>query len=193
MSSKLPTLGNFSHFSFHRALWSPGDLAATAARMGYTIVGLADIGGFFGAVDFFKAAQRHCLRPILGCRLWSDRMGWLQFTIRTEQGYRKMNRFLSANHAERVQREDLWRGLLAEVADDLWISLALQTPCAPYPGSNRHLHFCPGGWSAGRGCAQSPHPLPVGWSWAGEPHRSAVRNADCFSNYRSRASTHGSS
>ena len=45
-------------------------LFARAKELGMPAVGLTDHGNLFGAVEFHEAAQRHGLRPILGCEVY---------------------------------------------------------------------------------------------------------------------------
>lgn len=171
------SLGNYSHYSFHRALWSVEELVSLAAQRGYGTVGLSDIGGFYGAVSLVKAGLRHGVNTVLGCRLWSDAIGWLQFTVRSDEGYRKMNRFLTANGADRVRDERLLAALLADVAEDLWVSLALQNPCAPYPGITPPRALLPWWLACWRRLLDSTPPqacwLELGWRT--EQERSAQR------------------
>jgi DNA polymerase-3 subunit alpha len=42
------------------------DLLGEAARMGMPAVAMTDHGQLFGAVDFYQAARRHGVTPILG-------------------------------------------------------------------------------------------------------------------------------
>jgi DNA polymerase III subunit alpha len=45
------------------------DLLGEAARMGMPAMAMTDHGFLFGAVDFYQAARRHGVKPIIGCLL----------------------------------------------------------------------------------------------------------------------------
>ncbi|MDF2923010.1 MAG: polymerase subunit alpha [Paenibacillaceae bacterium] len=46
------------------------DLASTAAKLGMTALALTDHGVMYGAVPFYKACEKHGLKPILGCEVY---------------------------------------------------------------------------------------------------------------------------
>jgi len=83
-------LGNYSAYTFHGSLLRPCDLAKRAAAAGYTGAGLADAGGFYGAVEFSQACARVGLRPFLGCRMSVRDLGPVQLTVRNRDGYRAL-------------------------------------------------------------------------------------------------------
>jgi DNA polymerase III subunit alpha len=58
-----------SHFSFLRAVPSPGELVAAAVREGMPAVGLTDTGGLYGAISFYQAARDAGVKPIIGAVL----------------------------------------------------------------------------------------------------------------------------
>jgi DNA-directed DNA polymerase III PolC len=55
-----------SHYSFLRALPSPSELVAAAAREGMPAVALTDSDGMYGAVGFYQAAREAGIKPIIG-------------------------------------------------------------------------------------------------------------------------------
>ncbi|MCD8482499.1 MAG: PHP domain-containing protein [Verrucomicrobia bacterium] len=120
--------------AFTGRFWSPAELVRTAVARGYQSVGLADIGGFFGAVEFYRNAQQHGIEPSLGVVLWCHQCGWLQFTVRTRHGYRKLNELLTCTAGEVLASPDHLKRILSEAGDDFWVSLSLLRPCAPFPG-----------------------------------------------------------
>ena len=60
----MESLGNYSFYSFYGSLLSPRELAELAYHLGYRTVGVADEGGFWGAVKFSQACRRMGLRPL---------------------------------------------------------------------------------------------------------------------------------
>ena len=47
-----------------------GEMCAAAAADGQTAAAITDHGNLFGAVDFFLAAKKHGLKPIIGCEVY---------------------------------------------------------------------------------------------------------------------------
>lgn len=61
-----------SNFSF---LYGPVDLDRLldgATRLGYKAVGLTDIDGLYGAVEFYTKASQNNIKPIIGCELKTE-------------------------------------------------------------------------------------------------------------------------
>ncbi len=94
----MESLGNYSFYSFYESLLSPRELAELAYHLGYRTVGVADKGGFWGAVKFSQACRMVGVRPVLGCRLKLERVGEVQLTVRNTDGYRALSRYLSLWH-----------------------------------------------------------------------------------------------
>ena len=46
------------------------ELMTTVADMGMPAVAMTDHGNLFGAIDFYKAARKHDINPIIGCELY---------------------------------------------------------------------------------------------------------------------------
>ena len=91
----MESLGNYSFHSFYGSLLSPRELVELAYHLGYRTVGIADNGGFWGAVEFSQACQRVGLQPVLGCRLKLEQLGEVQLTVKDTDGYRALSRYLS--------------------------------------------------------------------------------------------------
>lgn len=51
------------------------ELMQTASDMGQTYVAMTDHGNLYGAVDFYKQAQKHGIKPIIGCEVYIARNG----------------------------------------------------------------------------------------------------------------------
>ncbi|MEX0320906.1 MAG: DNA polymerase III subunit alpha [Puniceicoccaceae bacterium] len=117
------SLGNFSAYSFYGAGWTVADLVEKVRAAGYTGVGLADMGGFYGGVEFSQACDKLGLPMVLGCRLRvSDFVpGWLQFTARDRQGYAAICRLVSETHAGETELEAVAR-MQQEAAEHIWVS-----------------------------------------------------------------------
>lgn len=76
-------------FSFGDGGVTPEAMVGTAARMGYTALGLTDTADFGGVVRFALAAWESGLRPIIGCELNVD--GYpAAFLARTAEGCRNL-------------------------------------------------------------------------------------------------------
>lgn len=92
----LPALGNFSAYSFHESVWTVESLVSAVAGAGYGVVGLSDMGGFYGGVELSQACERHGLGLVLGVRLRVRDFipGWLQFTARDHFGYTALCRLI---------------------------------------------------------------------------------------------------
>jgi DNA-directed DNA polymerase III PolC len=58
-----------SHYSFLRAVPSPGEIVAAAAREKMTAVALTDTGGLYAAVPFYEAAREAGVKPIVGATI----------------------------------------------------------------------------------------------------------------------------
>ena len=121
------SLGNFSAYSFYGAAWKVETLVERVRACGYTGVGLADMGGFHGAVEFSQACDRAGLRMILGCRVRIRDFvpGWLQLTARDQDGYAALCRLLS----EAPDGETEWAAIEDLQADDarhIWISCPIR-------------------------------------------------------------------
>jgi len=58
-----------SWYSFHDGVASPAELCAHAAELGFAELGIADIDGTYGLIQFYKAAMKAGVKPILGIAL----------------------------------------------------------------------------------------------------------------------------
>ncbi len=63
-------LHNHSDYSFLDGASKVGDLTAEAARLGMPAIALTDHGNMAGAVDFYSAAKKAGIKPIIGCELY---------------------------------------------------------------------------------------------------------------------------
>lgn len=80
---------------------------------GMTAVAITDHGSMFGVVDFFKAAKKHGIKPIIGCEVYvakrsrKDRdkdldkdRGHLVLLVENEIGYRNLIKLVSLGYTE---------------------------------------------------------------------------------------------
>lgn len=58
-----------SCYSFHDGVAPPAELCAHAAELGFTELGVADVDGTYGLIQFYKAALKAGLKPVLGLAL----------------------------------------------------------------------------------------------------------------------------
>jgi DNA polymerase-3 subunit alpha len=88
-----------SHYSFLRAVPSPGEIVAAAAREKMTAVALTDTGGLYAAVPFYQAAREAGVKPIVGATIEIEAGGTKQENgkEKTEKGETLL--LLAADHA----------------------------------------------------------------------------------------------
>lgn len=63
-------LHNHSHYSLLDAIATPEQLVTAAASDGQPAVALTDHGVMFGCMEFYFAAKKHGIKPILGCEVY---------------------------------------------------------------------------------------------------------------------------
>jgi DNA polymerase-3 subunit alpha len=111
------------------------ELVGRAAQLGMDSIAMTDHGVMYGTIQFYRACQKHRLRPIIGCEVYvaprtrydregksDSALGHLVLLARDDEGYRNLIRLVSASHIEgfyykpRVDRELLAahrKGLIA--------------------------------------------------------------------------------
>ncbi|MCX6386987.1 MAG: DNA polymerase III subunit alpha, partial [Solirubrobacterales bacterium] len=91
------------------------NLAARAAELGQPALGLTDHGVMNGAVELYKAARKHGIKPIIGCEIYlvEDRKArpsgkikrnHLTLLAATDEGYRNLVELSSAGFLEGLHR-----------------------------------------------------------------------------------------
>src|SRR6266540_3937493 len=122
-------LHTHSEFSLLDGASRVDDLCATAAGFGMPAIALTDHGAMFGALDFYQAARRHEIKPILGVEAYvaprsrfdrtpgddEEKYRHLTLLARTAEGYRNLLRLVTDAHLEGFyHRPRIDKELLAE-------------------------------------------------------------------------------
>jgi DNA polymerase-3 subunit alpha len=122
-------LHTHSEFSLLDGASRVDDLCAKAAGFGMPAIALTDHGAMFGALDFYQAARRHEIKPILGVEAYvaprsrfdrnpgEDEEKYRHLTVlaRNEEGYRNLLRLVTDAHLEGFyHRPRIDKELLAE-------------------------------------------------------------------------------
>ncbi|MBN2897420.1 MAG: DNA polymerase III subunit alpha [Clostridia bacterium] len=84
-----------------------------AKALGMPAVAITDHGAMFGVVDFYKAAKKHGIKPIIGCEVYvaprslkdkdalqDKNMGHLVLLVKNEQGYRNLIKLVSLAYVD---------------------------------------------------------------------------------------------
>lgn len=90
-----------------------GSLFERCKELGMPAVAITDHGVMFGAVDFYKAAKKHGIKPIIGCEVYvaprsrfdragnMDKSGYhLVLLVRNQTGYQNLIRLVSVGFLE---------------------------------------------------------------------------------------------
>jgi DNA polymerase-3 subunit alpha len=110
------------------------ELSAGAAALGMPAIALTDHGAMFGALDFYAAARRHGVKPIMGVEAYvapgarfdrqpgegEEKYRHLTILARNEEGYRNLLRLVTDAHLQGFyHRPRIDKELLAERAGGL--------------------------------------------------------------------------
>ena len=105
------------------------ELCAKAAEFGMPAIALTDHGAMFGTLDFYEAARRHGIKPIVGVEAYvapgkrfdrtpgesEEKYRHLTLLARSEEGYRNLLRLVTDAHLEGFwHRPRIDKELLAE-------------------------------------------------------------------------------
>jgi DNA polymerase-3 subunit alpha len=122
-------LHTHSEFSLLDGASRVDELCAKAARLGMPSIALTDHGVMFGALDFYEAARRHGIVPIIGVEAYvaprsrfdrtpgenDENYRHLTILARNEEGYRNLLRLVTDAHLEGFyHRPRIDKDLLAE-------------------------------------------------------------------------------
>jgi DNA polymerase III subunit alpha len=102
-----------SMYSLSDALGDPADLVARAKELGYDTIALTDHAGLYGAVEFYEAAHKQGIKPIIGVEInvapnkltdkrprVDDFSYHLTLIAETDQGYRNLLQLVSESYLE---------------------------------------------------------------------------------------------
>lgn len=111
--SRFIHLHTHSHYSFLEALPKVEELVAEAKKQGMEAVGLTDSGNMHGAIEFYKAAVKEGIKPILGVdtyvaprsRFEKDRnldskRSRLVLIAESNEGYKNLLKMVTLSHME---------------------------------------------------------------------------------------------
>jgi error-prone DNA polymerase len=104
-----------SAFSFLEGATTPEDLAAHAAKLGYSAIALGDRDGMYGQPRFHQAAKDAHIKPIVGAELTLDDDSRLYVLVPDRARYRNLCRMITgsklraAKGAGRITLDDLER------------------------------------------------------------------------------------
>jgi DNA polymerase III alpha subunit len=107
-----------SFFSLLKGVYSPEQLCAYAAREGYSAVGMADIGNFYGLIRFIQAANRYNIKPVGGVIVTERDVPLFTAVVQNVAGFARANEIITrslCNGPEYNPLDDLlesgWEGL----------------------------------------------------------------------------------
>src|SRR3954454_18364913 len=115
-SSSVAHLHVHSEYSLLDGACKIDDLAARAAAFGQPALGLTDHGVMNGAVELYKAARKHGIKPIVGCEVYlvddhkadpsagKTERNHLTLLAESDEGYRNLVRLSSSGFLEGLQR-----------------------------------------------------------------------------------------
>ncbi len=127
-------LHTHSEFSLLDGASRVDELCGKAAEFSMPGIALTDHGAMFGALDFYQAAERHGVKPILGVEAYvaprsrydrtpgedAEKYRHLSILSRNEEGYRNLLRLVTDAHLEGFyHRPRIDKELLAERATGL--------------------------------------------------------------------------
>ena len=111
--SKFVHLHTHSHYSLLDGLSKLPDLSATVKKQGMDALALTDHGVLYGAVEFYQAATKAGIKPIIGCEVYVARRGrkdkdptadvnpyHLILLAQNRTGYKNLIKLVTAAHLE---------------------------------------------------------------------------------------------
>ncbi len=100
-----------SHYSILDGLPKIGDLLDCTKKLGMDSIALTDHGALYGAVEFFKEAQKREIKPIIGAELYvalekmedkrpkiDNRNYHITLLVKDEKGYRNLSQMITESH-----------------------------------------------------------------------------------------------
>lgn len=99
-----------SHYSLLDAIGSPKALLAQAKALGMSSLALTDYFGMYGAIEFYKEAQKHGINPLIGTEIGyvqdmnykdpNENAGTIVLLARDYIGYQNLMQLVSKGHLE---------------------------------------------------------------------------------------------
>ena len=106
-------LHQHSHYSLLDGFGSPKDIVMRAKDLGYPAVAVTDHGVIYGLIEFYKAAKKAEIKPILGCEMYVSRRTrhdkepkvdakpyHLTVLAKNNQGYKNLLKLTTLAHLE---------------------------------------------------------------------------------------------
>jgi DNA polymerase-3 subunit alpha len=93
-------LHTHSYYSLLDGVASPEELVLAARKLGMKVLALTDHNGLYGAIEFYRAAKEHGIKPIIGAELTLSDGGNLVLLIRDARGYRNLSQIISKGRLE---------------------------------------------------------------------------------------------
>ena len=97
-----------THYSLLEAIWSPKAYIEQAKSLGINALACTDYGGMYGAIEFYQAAKKAGIKPLLWVELWyvpdmhrqdPQESAWMILLLaRSYQGYEQLMQLISAAH-----------------------------------------------------------------------------------------------
>ncbi|MBU0508377.1 DNA polymerase III subunit alpha [bacterium] len=115
MSAEFVHLHNHSEYSLLDGACKLDELVRRTKELGMNAIALTDHGGLFGAIEFYLAARRAAIKPIIGCEAyicpdrrerttpggrWGEHANHLLLLAKNETGYRNLVKLSSIGYTE---------------------------------------------------------------------------------------------
>ena len=135
-------LGMTTCFSFLHGASNAAELAVTGWTQGYDAIGVADLNTMAGVVRLHAAAQKACLRPVIGCRLKLVTGEVFLAYPRDRAAYGDLCQLLSKGKMQAVDGSWQVKGACDITLDDL-VAHSKAVQLIAMPGADLH-HFAAG-------------------------------------------------
>ncbi len=114
-----------SCYSLLRGVLTPSQICELALEEGAAAVGLADINGFYGLPDFYSAAGKAGLKPVIGMEIIWEGNSLLSAFCMDGNGFSLLNRMVTAMHASRAGKTEDDFDPLRFLMEEGWSGLCL--------------------------------------------------------------------
>ena len=88
-----------SFYSMMHGVNSPEVLCREAKKAGFSHIGLTDLNGFYGLVNFLEAASATGIKPIVGAQVKTEQTSAV-ILARTSEGYEILSEIITRRHTE---------------------------------------------------------------------------------------------